>query len=474
MTGQTFTRSAVGNHLSLLARQRSVLAGGTPMERLRANLEAASKRDALPHPEDHQQLVDQKLIEPLSNGEGVRLLRVGRRVLEVMRAANPDAAVSGESAARGEAGFRLAMGETVHIPDEVVSATFDVLRPHLGIVPRGTKVVALTRVEPAEEYVDVAGGRPFVNIRFTTPDGRDSSMTLRWDTFSQTRAFATVDGSTIGFTRFALVGEVQEPTGQRSVTDTRVGELVHELVHALRRRALLRGAAWDRLLGHANFLDILNRKTRDYLKMVGDPGWRNSSPQETLREAYEQRMYNGTTDLRERMDQEAVAHMAELYVHGQLSDQDIAPVRDLLEALVTGELSGPTASGLHAPPVTPPITAERQISDAASAFLEALKATHEQQETVRSQIREWREQGQPVSFEDFTGLLAQIAPRKRYRLGQIDRAMEALQSARVSVEPDVFERYLDMSPNLAIGGGGRTPRPPPPRGGALYGTPFSQ
>jgi hypothetical protein len=46
--------------------------------------------------------------------------------------------------------------------------------------------------------------------------------------------------------------------------------------------------------------------------------------------------------------------MAELYVHGALSPLDVAPVADLLDALVTGKLSGASAVSLATRPFASP------------------------------------------------------------------------------------------------------------------------
>jgi hypothetical protein len=457
-TGQTITRSAVGN-------QRIKRAA-----RLRANLEAASKRDALAHPEDQKQLVEQGLIQPLKDGEGARLLRAGKRVLDAMRVGHPDAAVSGESA-RGEAGFMLAMGETVTIPDDVVDATHDALRPHLGIVPRGTRAGVLTAIEPVGEVVDLAGGKDRVRATFTDSSGKVFSLNLGWRHLSGARAFATLDGSLIGFVRFAA-----PPSGlDHSITSrqdiTHLGELVHEVVHILRRRGVLTGAAWNRLLAHAKALEILDWSLRDYLEMVGNPAANKTEFYLTIRQAYED-LYKDSTDsdLTERLNQEAVAHLSELYVHGKIPAKDIAPVKDLLDALIFGHLSGPTAPRLteasRAPSAANPIK-ERHVVKAAHQFLDATHRPKDREwiNVVRQQFEDWRQRGGPITFDELNDLVDLVTPPEYdiRNVGLLEQAIDAIEAAGIGIEG-----FLSGSnePDAALGA-----RPPPSNSSPASGSP---
>jgi hypothetical protein len=86
--------------------------------------------------------------------------------------------------------------------------------------------------------------------------------------------------------------------------------------------------------------------------------------------------------------------MAEMYVHGKLSAKDFAPVKDLLKALVAGDLSGPRApGGAHS---------RGTVQEATNKFLDAagVAPDREQERFVRQQFAAWRERGEPIPLEE--------------------------------------------------------------------------
>ena len=120
------------------------------------------------------------------------------------------------------------------------------------------------------------------------------------------------------------------------------GERAHEWTHGLRILGHLPGrvkdaaSAWGRLVRHAESLGILQGSLYDHLKRIGHPRAENvRNKAASIFEIYH-RAYEGLRDYRERIDQEAVAHMVQQYVHGVLTDQDIAPVKDLIDQ-ITGQ-----------------------------------------------------------------------------------------------------------------------------------------
>ena len=112
--------------------------------------------------------------------------------------------------------------------------------------------------------------------------------------------------------------------------------------HALREIGLLPGSAsepaspWGRLLGHANLLGVMSQSVREFAMKLGHPDAVNWSNTITLGESYKE-LYKNYPRREEALDQEAVAHMVQLYVHGQLSEQEAAPVKDLLDSILSGE-----------------------------------------------------------------------------------------------------------------------------------------
>lgn len=244
------------------------------------------------------------------------------------------------SQALAQADFLLGMGETVEIASEIIDDTLQAIESHLAIVPNGTNVGALMSVAPVGDTVQNESDK--VRATFRDADGKRFSITLPWGTLSSIRAFATTDGGRIGFVRFALGNARPGVGGKLSMADARVGELVHEVVHILRRRGLLTGEAWSALLRHARSLKVLDQTLGAYLDMVGDPA-SNKAGDATIRARY-RALYHSQDDLAERMNQEAVAHLLELHVHGRLTREQLAPVAGIVEDLMRGAMSGVNTS----------------------------------------------------------------------------------------------------------------------------------
>lgn len=215
-------------------------------------------------------------------------------------------------------------GRTVTIPEPVVARMLEAIEKSQHRLPAGTPAGALTRIEPLSGEPSYPGAD--VVATFRQPNGETFEVELPMRLLASARALYDNFTGAIGLARFGLFSGLDQSIA---------GEIHHEAMHALRRKGVLRGPLWDRLVRHAHGLRLLDGSLATYLKMVGDPAAAKANPELTLRAAYE-RAYKYTTDLDERIDQEAVAHMAELYSHGQLLPQEIEPVRDLLDALMSG------------------------------------------------------------------------------------------------------------------------------------------
>ncbi len=120
----------------------------------------------------------------------------------------------------------------------------------------------------------------------------------------------------------------------------------HETVHALRLNGFLpggnrdTGTAWGRLVGHADLLGVLHMSRFELYKRLGDPKQETASKTTSTFEVYTTNY--GSLDkpmALELYHQEAVAHMMEVYVAGGWTDQEIAPVRELLDDILSGKVS---------------------------------------------------------------------------------------------------------------------------------------
>ena len=219
-------------------------------------------------------------------------------------------------------------GETAEIPIKVADGILNDIRSgeasrYLRMVPSEYEVGSLVMLEPAGENVRAV---------FLTTNDTYTSMLLPRNAIDSLGALHVYPGYTdsgvggLFFLRFDLPGEF----GKRLA-----GELRHEAGHALRSSGKLSGQVWQRLLGHARSLSSMGMSVRDYLFAKRDAYWQGAPETTTVNEAYS-RIYSGRPDFQEVMDQEHVMIMLELHHHGHFSDEQMAPVRDIIDAMESG------------------------------------------------------------------------------------------------------------------------------------------
>lgn len=227
----------------------------------------------------------------------------------------------------------VADGGTYDVPIRVADGILGELRNsrYMSMVPPDYDVGSLIMLESVND------GNPNgeVNAVFLTVEDNYVSMRLPLDKLNSLGAIHVSAGYTdsgrggVFFLRFDLPGEF----GKRLA-----GELRHEAGHALRSTGKLSGKVWERLLGHARSLDSMGMSVSDYLFVKGDRYWQNASQNTTVNEAYT-RLYDGRPDFQEVMDQEHVMIMLELHHHGYFSDEQMAPIRDILDAMESGAVA---------------------------------------------------------------------------------------------------------------------------------------
>lgn len=246
------------------------------------------------------------------------------------------AADSAADAFKAYARARVKLGLSTEINAGDVKTIFDTVLPQAAMLPDGMQIRVLTRLVP------VAGEPNRVMGYFA--DSKGNIVSQEWSVADMFSMRAFFDGGRFSgqpgvfFINFGLGGEF---------THRLRGELRHEGIHALRGRQLLGGEAWERLLSHANDLGVLNITQNDYLDMIGKTGKRTADGDVNLGAIYHQ-LYKDRPELyAEAMEQEAVAHLAELYSHGILTQEQSAPIAALLDSIFRGDYADYAPGAMH-------------------------------------------------------------------------------------------------------------------------------
>lgn len=226
-------------------------------------------------------------------------------------------------------------GQTYSVPAWHVADQMSAVRENLHLVPKDTHVGVLYEVEPLKDRTHDVDD-PAVSLNYITPDGRKKTLTMGLNKSGIFRAF-TLPRSALGGRPGIFLHNFEFGSNTSQAAS---GQVWHESVHVLRRDRLIAGDKWNRLLRHSNNLRILDMKMRDVARAVGDPKAENTDGALTVRQLYNY-LYEGRGDERvELVRQESVTHMIELWHHGAISDEEMAPVKDILDEMGSGKLSG--------------------------------------------------------------------------------------------------------------------------------------
>lgn len=244
-------------------------------------------------------------------------------------------ALAQEEQIQGLVREKIARGEPVKIPKRITQSLLDAMGVAAG--PTTVPIGAISRIEPAARPGDVM-------VTFMRRDGSEVTNHMVLNQLFRMRAFFNRTSGSVLSARLFLPKEFGP---------TLAGEARHEILHA--RWAQLDPVVRDRLLAHAQALSVLDMQLGTYLKVIKDPTAAFSDPT-TLRDAYGS-LYENTSDLADRLNQEAVAHMLELIEHGHFTEAEIAPIRDAL-----AEYDGP-AIVKDGQPVTADIMAALRHGD---------------------------------------------------------------------------------------------------------------
>lgn len=219
----------------------------------------------------------------------------------------------------------LRAGRDVEIPREVVEDAHDALAASAHAIPEGIDSGVLTKISP------IKGDKTRYLGTFERLDGSTFTLLLSEPALNSDAMFDRSAGKLVLLRHGKVRGGAL-----RDAASVLRGKVRHELVHAVWGE--LPTAIRDRLLAHASNFDPLSLSFGDYHRLLGYPDASKSS-RYPLRLAYEE-AYRGRNNFADLMAQEAVAHYVELYSHGALAADAVAPVKDILEGIVAGKWAG--------------------------------------------------------------------------------------------------------------------------------------
>ena len=201
----------------------------------------------------------------------------------------------------------IAAGRTHTVNPRFVAETHSVINTYANETPAEIPVATITSAKPFQYKGDA-----WVRLDFAAPDGRQIAYDMLRADLLATRAAWLPDDRAITLFDF---GDAIGADPKRGI-ETLGGRIRHELVHGLRDTGLFTTAEWGSLVGHADALRVMDQSGRDFFRLVGVPNWQQTIQGKSLREFYHEVYADRNPDeLKELMDQEAVAHMAEIYHH---------------------------------------------------------------------------------------------------------------------------------------------------------------
>ncbi len=313
---------------------------------------------------------------------------------------------------------KIFAGETHVVSLGAVAEQVAAIRPYLNMVPRGTIAGVLERIVPVGDSIDPLN--QLVKLRYMLPNGKFATMTYKWTSIAGKRALTQAVGG-----RSSLLVHNLGPF--LDLGKTARGEIWHEVTHILRKIAKkdvvlegvvhddvgLSGERWRRLLAHAKKLRVLDRVTADVLRSIGLIDDAHLSTTRTLRQDYSTE-YHDRSDKVELIRQESVAHMLELWDHGVISDEDMAPVMDILEDIRSGRLAGNPPSSESSSDPTFALGKSLSDQDALGYYSALLRGAHnlkQEKGTPEQMLAQLRQQAGVKAAEiEATGLDKFLSP----------------------------------------------------------------
>lgn len=324
----------------------------------------------------------------------------------------------------------------VHVAEQIQA-----IRPLVRMVPENAFVGVLERIEPfGEASIDPRNQKARAVYRLA--GGGTKALVLPLSRLDGIRAFA-VRSSALGGRPALFLNNLLAP---ERLAPAAAGQVWHEGIHVLWREGLIPSDVRARLVRHANSLGVLDLPLRDVLEAVGDP-----NPDEvgkfSVRDGYK-KLYQNTPDLVDRMRQESIAHMLELWHHGYFSDADVAPIRDIIDDIGSGRLAGNPVvdvgvgadSGYFAAVDSSIGRSMRRDLDALGFYskaLEAARALKQARGTPEQMLAQIKSAGVKDSEIEATGLRAALDGKKSVTRDEI---VGHLEQSRVDLKQASYAR----------------------------------
>ena len=224
-------------------------------------------------------------------------------------------------AAAAAARVILAEGKAVTIDPSVTNTVLEIVGRNAQSVPAGTKVGALVEIRPRSDG-------EFDAVFKLTDGGTRTERLLPQEVLNTRAFFSSFEGGTDSAVLFTHLDSESNSEGRV------LGELGHEIIHALRRRSSFPAAEWTQLLNHANSLGILELDYRDFARGIKLSNWDKFPVGVTIGQIYRKQLGKGAD--KEVMNQEAVAHLYELHLNGALRGGVMQPVQAILDKIAAG------------------------------------------------------------------------------------------------------------------------------------------
>ncbi|MFA7504278.1 MAG: LPD23 domain-containing protein [Burkholderiaceae bacterium] len=246
-----------------------------------------------------------------------------------------DLAALGDLPTRDRFDMAIALGEVAENSDAVVRAAIDKLDEVRGLIPGGVTVGILKRIEP------IPGSR-HVNAVFAGADGGEFELRGPWSHLRSKRASWLPGRRTLVFFKYG--DDADAAASVAEVSQSLVGEVLHELVHVYRALGLIDDRTWALLVRHAEDLGVLDLRFADFAQQTGRPWMSDPDDPDTLRVIYD-RNYSTYQDAASAIEEEGPAHLIEMIFHGAVSPSKVAPIAHLLEGIFAGD--GGAVIGRH-------------------------------------------------------------------------------------------------------------------------------
>jgi N12 class adenine-specific DNA methylase/adenine-specific DNA methylase len=320
--------------------------------------------------------------------------------------------------------------------------TFRAMAGEASILPKSIPEIVVTHMEPIK-------GTSRYTVYGETREGEKFSYEDEGKNLHRTQGMYSVFNGQAGIALLPLdlTGDLVQ--GIRAVR-------AHESVHALRSNGFLPGSGrdrtsvWGRLVGHADRLGVLHMSRAQLYERMGDPralvAPKDVSTYEVYAEIYGTRPY-----ARELMDQEAVAHMVEVYKLGGWKEQEIAPVKDLLEAMMSGETGRQDRGDILALDMIRSVQDTEVGQDMRREFdalgfysgaLEAAKALKQGKGTPEQMLAQLKKAGVKDGELEATGLQAFLTDPGKKSVTQTE-IVRHLRQNRVKVSENLYEASKD-------------------------------